>query len=162
MSEWAVLETQIDNRRASADDLLDWLHSLRPAWHEHAACRGQWEIMWPTLVAGRQDQFADAVKVCAGCPVIVECGEAGKGEHHGVWGGVPKWEGRRDSLRDPDGRARVLAALRAADSPLTVTELAQRCGFTTRSAHQWVARLDDERLIEPAGGGGWKVTQEEP
>lgn len=156
-TEWRVLPVEIDDRPATADDLLDWLHSLRPAWHEHAACRGQWETMWPTLIAGRQDQFADAVKVCAGCPVIVECGEAGKGEHHGVWGGVPKWPGRRDMLRDPESRDRVMQVFRSADRPLTPAELGQRCGFTTRSAHRWITRLDDERVITPAGGGRWKL-----
>lgn len=56
----------------------------RPEWHLQAACRG---IGADKFFRGEPDR--EAMKLCAGCPVIVECGAAGQHEHFGVWAGRP-------------------------------------------------------------------------
>lgn len=40
-------------------------------------------------------QVRDAKAVCAGCPVRLECLEAGMGEPFGIWGGLTSPERRR-------------------------------------------------------------------
>lgn len=55
------------------------------AWMEHRACNG----MDPDLFSDPfgQDEEDLAKAVCARCTVTVECGEFGKFERRGVWGG---------------------------------------------------------------------------
>ncbi|WP_456789748.1 WhiB family transcriptional regulator [Cellulomonas sp. P5_C5] len=57
-------------------------------WQDRAACAGdpdagRWFSIDPARVLA-------AVRVCASCPVVVACGEAGQDEHDGVWGGIPR------------------------------------------------------------------------
>lgn len=64
----------------------------RPDWRHHAKCRGLSPEMF-YVDRGDQVGFLRAVSICLGtddnepCPVIAECADAGKDEHHGVWGG---------------------------------------------------------------------------
>lgn len=64
-------------------------------WLEYAACRGvDPELFFPGR--GRSSN-AEAKRVCAGCPVRVQClnYSLDNGEKYGVWGGVSEKERRR-------------------------------------------------------------------
>lgn len=61
----------------------EWLTACRPAWHARAACRGRGELSWLD-----KDQTTSAAAVCLSCPVRDPCGEAGRRERWGTWGGV--------------------------------------------------------------------------
>ena len=64
----------------------------RPDWHHLAACRGRTEAFFPTIDVhakrGDPDPYAEARKLCAACPVVEPCREAGRSEHHGMWAGT--------------------------------------------------------------------------
>lgn len=76
-------------------DGLDLFEALlaRPAWHAHAACRGKGTA---AFFAATSDT---ARRVCAACPVVAECAEAGQDERHGVWGGLSE-DDRRKARRN--------------------------------------------------------------
>ena len=71
----------------------------RPAWHQQAACRGVGpEAFYPPAGAretATTHPYRDARKVCATCPVVDECRQAGQSESHGLWGGQSPGERRR-------------------------------------------------------------------
>lgn len=55
-------------------------------WRLQAACRGKpTDMFFPA----RGDNIAEALAVCAGCPVILECLRTGLRERSGIWGGLP-------------------------------------------------------------------------
>lgn len=58
-------------------------------WQDDAACKGKTSRMFLHVLEPL------ALKTCAGCPVRVECQEAGMGEDWGVWGGLTVPERRR-------------------------------------------------------------------
>ena len=76
------------DRPTSAEDILDLLDALRPAWHAQAACRGQTDVMFPVSEPGRRADTSAAHALCDRCPVTGECAEAGRSEKYGVWGGT--------------------------------------------------------------------------
>ena len=80
---------------AEVPDLLEMLLGV-PAWHAEAACRGQGTA---AFFPERGQSTEPARRLCAGCPVIVECAEAGQGEEHGIWGGT-SGRGRKTLRRD--------------------------------------------------------------
>ena len=49
------------------------------------------------------------VRVCAACPLRLECAMAGEGEGYGVWGGVPRDPAQIDALARAERRERVRA-----------------------------------------------------
>ena len=53
-------------------------------WIEKAACRGHAD---PEIFF-RKDDVLEALEICAGCPVQIDCLELQRGDA-GVWGGVP-------------------------------------------------------------------------
>ena len=59
------------------------------AWQLSGACRGHDAELW---FADDPAAIAAAQAVCAGCPVLARCAEAGADEPDGVWGGVPAVE----------------------------------------------------------------------
>jgi WhiB family redox-sensing transcriptional regulator len=71
---------------------LPVLPTSRPTWHEDAACRGQGaDTFYPEPPRGgrRQgDPYAEARAICATCPVVEQCRQAGQREYYGVWGGL--------------------------------------------------------------------------
>jgi WhiB family redox-sensing transcriptional regulator len=70
--------------------------SAAPAWQALAGCRGfSVELFYPT----REDPvlLRLAKSVCAACPVVTLCLEAGMKESEGIWGGMTPDE--RRSLR---------------------------------------------------------------
>lgn len=70
--------------------------SLTPEWTEdwtaQAACRGEYPDLFypPHGTRGRELwKLEEAAKqVCADCPVITQCRDAGRSERYGVWGGL--------------------------------------------------------------------------
>ena len=62
-----------------------------PMWLDFAACRGMdTDLFFPSA----DQQPAEAVEVCKGCPVIVQCGDYAE-QHNltdGVWGGRSAYE----------------------------------------------------------------------
>jgi hypothetical protein len=54
-----------------------------PTWTARAACR---DTAHPDQWFASKSSAARAV--CAGCSVRVECGEAGRRERFGIWGGL--------------------------------------------------------------------------
>ena len=74
------------DRPTSAEDILDLLDALRPAWHADAACRGQTAVMFPVAEHGHQLDTTAARALCDRCPVRNPCAEAGRSEKYGVWG----------------------------------------------------------------------------
>lgn len=65
--------------------LVNWVHG--------AACAGD-PSPGDWFASDDAERTARAVAVCGGCPVRLECLEAGAGEGWGVWGGVPRERGR--------------------------------------------------------------------
>lgn len=63
-------------------------------WMEDAACKGRsTRLFFPE----RGDSNVLALKICAGCPVQVECLDyaLSTGQTHGVWGGTSERERRQ-------------------------------------------------------------------
>ena len=72
------------------------------SWQQNAACRGMDPaIFFPDL--GNHNHAAK--RVCAGCPVRIDCLEhaLNAGEEFGIWGGLTEPERRRVTR----GRARL-------------------------------------------------------
>lgn len=67
-------------------------------WQARAACRGMsWRLFFPDSPNAYENKrlAAEAKQVCAACPVLGECAEAGRTERWGIWAGVnrgPKQE----------------------------------------------------------------------
>lgn len=65
-----------------------------PSWQWFAACRDvDVGLFFPAR--GDTQTVRNAKAVCATCPVIVACREAGVDERCGIWGGLSEAERRR-------------------------------------------------------------------
>jgi hypothetical protein len=73
-------------------------------WRAQAACRGRVETMHPNGRGTKQVDYRAALALCARCPVLAPCREAGASEKLGVWGGTTP------SQRFPRRRRRPSAA----------------------------------------------------
>lgn len=71
---------------------LEQLIAQRPAWHQRAACRGAGPELF---FVERGGDPRPARELCAECPVVTECREAGTGERFGIWGGAGTVQRRR-------------------------------------------------------------------
>lgn len=60
-------------------------------WLERAACAGK-PTEWFFPSRSTQRMYADGKRVCAACPVRVECLDAGRDEPVGLWGGLSPGE----------------------------------------------------------------------
>jgi WhiB family redox-sensing transcriptional regulator len=63
----------------------------RQPWMSEGLCRGSSASFFPSETRTNRvpaEKYAEAVKVCQSCPVILECREYGKDERFGVWGGT--------------------------------------------------------------------------
>lgn len=67
----------------------------RPAWQEHAACRGVGAHIF------YEARYADeAAAFCGRCPVTAECHDAAvAGGEHGVWAGLDRPQRRAEQRR---------------------------------------------------------------
>lgn len=76
---------------------MESMHRLdltRPNWTDHAACKGMDQrIFFPERGASPEP----AKKVCAGCPVRLECAQYAidNADKHGIWGGLSEKRRRR-------------------------------------------------------------------
>jgi hypothetical protein len=77
---WASLAAEPPS--GSMSGLLELAADFRPAWHAQAACRDRSDLDWFAAA----DQTATEA-VCATCPAVGPCGDAGRREAFGVWGG---------------------------------------------------------------------------
>jgi WhiB family transcriptional regulator, redox-sensing transcriptional regulator len=104
------------DRSVAAGVMPGWMAELldRPDWFDRAACRGLSPSLWYPDVY-EQPTAREAVAVCRGCPVQVECldracgigGDCQGAERNGVWGGMSVLERRRllsAIRRNPDRR----------------------------------------------------------
>ena len=56
-----------------------------PRWQDRAACRG---LPTEAFLGTSARATADALRVCARCPVRASCAVEGERNTHGIWGGV--------------------------------------------------------------------------
>ena len=77
---WAALAAEPP--LGSPPGILEQVAAQRAAWHAQAACRDHPELDW--FAAADQDATE---AVCATCPAAGPCGDAGRREGYGVWGG---------------------------------------------------------------------------
>jgi WhiB family transcriptional regulator, redox-sensing transcriptional regulator len=70
-------------------------------WTARAACKGSTHLFFPEKGGDSWNLSRKAKAICAGCPVIAECAEAGLYEFHGIWAGMSRDERQavRSSLR---------------------------------------------------------------
>ncbi|WP_370325269.1 WhiB family transcriptional regulator [Euzebya sp.] len=126
-----------------------------PGWQDRGLCTtGDPDMFYPE--AGQQELADRAVDICAGCPVIVECGAyALLHEPVGVWGGMTAPErrairrqlgitvdvpgGLRASRLARNGRVRQLAA-----AGWTAGEIAAELDISDREVHRILRDRDDQ------------------
>ncbi len=81
----------IEAERVNARHMIDL--PRRPDWHQHAACRGMTELMYPS----QGDDVRPAIAICNRCPVIEPCLEYALDnvERFGIWAGLSEKPRRR-------------------------------------------------------------------
>ena len=85
------MDVSLRQHQPLSDSVPDLL--ARPAWHENAACSGLGnELFFAQSRSVTQARAARAV--CAVCPVLEQCREAGLGEEYGIWGGTTERDRR--------------------------------------------------------------------
>jgi WhiB family redox-sensing transcriptional regulator len=69
-------------------------------WRSEGACRGKSPQWWYPSQGGAT-HAAKALRICAACPVKMECLDWSieAGEWHGIWGGMLETERRREGRR---------------------------------------------------------------
>lgn len=74
----------------NATDPASRLFQLEPApsWMEQAACRGMSPEDSDRIFFGPNQWNNEAVLLCGGCPVQLDCGDYGSGEEYGIFGGI--------------------------------------------------------------------------
>lgn len=70
----------------NAGDVMEWV--------ERAACRGVTSAVFYPVGNVFEVDYDEAKAVCSVCPVVEQCGEQGKYERYGVWGGLDPSERR--------------------------------------------------------------------
>lgn len=90
--------------RAGVQFVANIMATKVDGWRAQAACRGRVEIMHPNGRGTKQVDYRAALALCARCPVMDQCREAGATEKLGVWGGTTP------SQRFPRRRRRAPAA----------------------------------------------------
>lgn len=146
------------DRPTSAEDILDLLDALRPAWHAQAACRGQTDVMFPVSEPGRRADTSAAQALCERCPVRSECADYGANEPDGVWCG--QYVGVRASRRGPRSSATAETIDAMNDGTWwTAQQLAARLGITRESARRRLYRLSRSDVVEIRVGNGCTPTE---
>lgn len=133
---------------------------MGPAWMADAACRGMTPARFYPPPGAPAD---DALAVCAGCPVRVECDRhaTATGEVHGIWGG--RVETERRARRTPTGVRRPGPPPVVADDQLVelvddldptrpaAGQLRARLGVSVPTAYKVLGRARRLGLIEQRG-----------
>ena len=87
------MDVSLRQHQPLSDSVPDLL--ARPAWHTEAACSGLGnEMFFASRGSPSVTQARAARAVCAVCPVIEQCREAGLGEKYGIWGGTTERDRR--------------------------------------------------------------------
>jgi len=131
------------HQATTAEELLELIDSLRPAWHARAACRGMTDVMFPVGDVGHPPDIAAATAVCDRCPVRRECETAGRSETHGVWGGRRQ---RRNEWRGPIQRGVVEAM--SDGQWWTAVSVGKWLSVTDVAARKALNRLRDLGVVE--------------
>ena len=146
------------HQATTAEELLDMIETLRPAWHARAACHGMTEVMFPVGGPGKGRDTASATPLCARCPVRSECADYGANEPDGVWGG--QYVGVRASRRGPRSSATAETIDAMNDGTWwTAQQLAARLGITRESARRRLYRLSRSDVVEIRVGNGCTPTE---
>lgn len=118
-----------------------------PEWMERVACSPQDDdLFYPDTSLPEKDRDvlqARALRICADCPVIVECGEyaTANGERHGVWGGRII---TRNTPRDSAPTDRVSAASAATSRATRIMASHGRLDTETDLSPEFQERLNAE------------------
>lgn len=146
------------HQATTAEELLDMIETLRPAWHARAACHGMTEVMFPVGDVGKGRDTASAMLLCARCGVRSECADYGANEPDGVWGG--QYVGVRASRRGPrsSATAETIDAMKAG-TWWTAQQLAARLGITRELARRRLYRLSRSDVVEIRVGNGCTPTE---
>lgn len=131
------------HQATTAEELLELIDTLRPAWHARAACHGMTEVMFPVGDVGQSPYVAGAIAVCDRCPVRSECAAAGRSETHGVWGGQRH---RRNDWRGPTQRAALEAM--SDGQWWTAVSVGKWLSVTDVAARKALNRLRDLGVVE--------------
>ena len=132
------------DRPTSAEDILDLLDALRPAWHAQAACRGQTDVMFPESEPGRRADTSAAQALCERCPVQAECADAGRTERYGVWGAGGSSSGR---VRQRERSAAIRDALADGEWHST-SDIAQHLKNHLSTVHRSLVGLVSAGVLE--------------
>ena len=139
------------HQATTAEELLDMIETLRPAWHARAACHGMTEVMFPVGDPGKGRDTASATPLCARCPVRSECADYGANEPDGVWGG--QYVGIRAPRRGPRSSATAETIDAMNDGTWwTGQQLAARLGITRESARRRLYRLSRSDVVDVGNG----------
>jgi hypothetical protein len=132
------------DRPTSAEDILDLLDALRPAWHAQAACRGQTDVMFPVSEPGRRADTSAARALCDRCPVRNPCADQGRTERYGVWGGTGSGSGR---MRQRERSAAIREVLADGDWHST-GDIAQHLKNHLSTVHRSLVGLVSAGVLE--------------
>lgn len=120
------------------------------SWLDDAACKGATAIFF---AEGQGHNLRAARAICAECPVIAECRQAGLHERHGIWGGLSPRQRRRLRRGLSDGRSHAPRVRAEAERLLTEgwtdANVARRTGVPQRTVLDWRRALGIRR-----GAGG--------
>ena len=105
-----------------------------------AVCLGQTDTFFPSNI---EELFDRAKAICATCPDLAPCREAGMAESYGVWGGLSPQERRK--LR----RAARNQAQPSADEWLTAGEIASGLGMHDATVRSRIKQLQAEGTATP-------------
>ena len=105
-----------------------------------AACLGQTDTFFPSNI---EELFDRAKAICATCPDLAPCREAGMAESYGVWGGLTPPERRKLH------RAARNQAQPSADEWLTAGEIASGLGMHHATVHSRIKQLQAEGTATP-------------
>lgn len=86
-------------------------HAEELDWQLHGACRGKDTRLFYPKAPHVEAKAREAKKVCASCPVRLQCRAWAlrEGEEHGVWGGLSEAEREAWKKMPPADRLAVLA-----------------------------------------------------
>ena len=93
------VDAQLPKLDSPAHQALNAALANAVARSQFVPCAGPWDGDSPWL-SDDPDERRWAARLCAGCPAITECYEAGELEEFGVWGGVDR-TARPKSKKEP-------------------------------------------------------------
>lgn len=135
------------HQATTAEDILDLLDVIRPAWHADAACRGQTDVMFPVAEHGRRLDTSAARALCARCPVQAPCAEQGRTERYGVWGGTGSGSAGSRRVRQRERSAAIRDVLADGEWHST-SDIAQHLKGHLSTAHRSLVGLVSAGVLE--------------